>query len=125
MFCPNCGKEVNKGKFCPECGNSIEINNNNNTGDVKIIVTRQKKIMGCAIPFSVYVDNAKIGSLANGKSLYCEVGEGTHTVIFRCVEKDVVQEVNVTSETNSVEVICKARMGLAAAVAKVLEVKYN
>ena len=122
MFCSKCGKEVNKGKFCPECGNSIE---SNNTGDVKLIVTRKKKVMGFAIPFSVYVDNAKIGSLGNGKSLHCEVGEGTHTVMFKCVEKDVIQEVNVTHDTKSVEVTCQARMGLAAAVAQVLDVKYN
>ena len=125
MFCPNCGKELKKGKFCPECGSSIEINNSNNTGDVKIIVTRKKKMIGCAIPFSVYVDDVKIGSLGNGKSLTCEVGEGIHTVKFKCVEKDVIQEVNITSDIKSVEVTCRARMGLAAAVAQVLEVKYN
>lgn len=123
MFCPNCGKEVNKGKFCPECGSSLEISNN--TGDVKLIVTRNKRVIGCAIPFSVYVDDVKIGSLGNGKSLTCEVGEGTHTVMFKCVEKNVTQEVNVTSDTKSVEVTCRARMGLAAAIAQVLDVKYN
>lgn len=123
MFCPNCGKEVNKGKFCPECGSSLEISNN--TGDVKLIVTRNKRVIGCAIPFSVYVDDVKIGSLGNGKSLTCEVGEGVHTVMFKCVEKNVTQEVNVTSDTKSVEVTCRARMGLAAAIAQVLDVKYN
>ena len=123
MFCPNCGREVNKGKFCPECGSSLETSNN--TGDVKLIVTRNKRVIGCAIPFSVYVDDVKIGSLGNGKSLICEVGEGTHTIMFKCVEKNVTQEVNVTSDTKSVEVTCRARMGLAAAIAQVLDVKYN
>ena len=123
MFCPNCGREVNKGKFCPECGSSLETSNN--TGDVKLIVTRNKRVIGCAIPFSVYVDDVKIGSLGNGKSLTCEVGEGTHTIMFKCVEKNVTQEVNVTSDTKSVEVTCRARMGLAAAIAQVLDVKYN
>ena len=48
-----------------------------------------------------------------------------HTVMFKCVEKNVTQEVNVTSDTKSVEVTCRARMGLAAAIAQVLDVKYN
>ena len=125
MFCPNCGKELKKGKFCPECGSSIEINNSNKTGDVKLIVTRVKKVIGCAIPFSVFVDDVKIGSLGNGKSLTCEVGEGIHTVMFKCVEKNVIQEVDITSEIKSVEITCRARMGLAAAVAQILDVKYN
>ena len=124
MFCPNCGKELKKGKFCPECGSSIEINNSNKTGDVKLIVTRVKKVIGCAIPFSVFVDDVKIGSLGNGKSLTCEVGEGIHTVMFKCVEKNVIQEVDITSEIKSVEITCRARMGLAAAVAQILDVKY-
>lgn len=122
MFCPKCGREV-KGKFCPECGTKIESNNTGRT--VTLTVTRIKKVIGCAIPFSVYVDDEKIGSLGNGKSLVKEVGEGTHTVMFKCVEKNVTQEVNVTSDTNAVEVTCRARMGLAAAVAQVLDVKYN
>ena len=123
MFCPNCGKEVNKGNFCPECGSGL--GNSNTTGNVIITVTRVKKVIGCAIPFSVYVDDTKIGSLGNGKSLTCEVGEGIHTVKFKCVEKDVIQEVNITSDIKKVEITCRARMGLAAAVAQVLDVKYN
>ena len=125
MFCPECGKELNKGKFCPECGTKIENKSSNNGNMITLTVTRKKRVIGCAIPFSVYVDDVKIGNLGNGKSLTCEVGEGVHTVMFKCVEKNVTQEVNVTSETNSVEVTCRATMGLAAAVAQVLDVKYN
>jgi len=123
MKCPNCGKEISKGKFCPECGTKIE--NSNSSNKITLTVTRKKKVMGFAIPFSVYVDDEKIGSLGNGKSLTYEVGEGTHKVIFKCVEKDVIQEINITSVTQSVEVTCQAKMGLAAAVAQVLDVKYN
>ena len=122
MNCPNCGVEV-RGKFCPECGTKIESSNSDKK--ITLTVTRKKKVMGFAIPFPVYVDGEKIGSLGNGKSLTCEVGEGTHTVMFKCVEKDVKQEINVTSVTNSVEVTCQAKMGLAAAVTQVLDVKYN
>lgn len=123
MFCTNCGKEVEKGNFCPNCGNKIE--GNNNTRKVTLTVTRNKKMMGFAVPFPIYVDNELIGKLGNGKSLTCEISEGIHTVMFKCVEKKVEQEVIANSNTNSVEVICEAKMGLAAAVAKIIDVKYN
>lgn len=121
MFCPNCGKEVN-GKFCPECGTKVE---NNNSGDVVLTVTRTKKVMGFAIPFSVYVDDSQLGSLANGKSLTCNLSEGSHKVVFKCAEKDVEQDLNINKGVTSVEVICHAKMGLIAAVASIDEVKYN
>ena len=124
MFCNKCGTEIKKGNFCSECGNKVG-NINSNGKMITLTVTRKKKVMGFAIPFPVYVDDLKIGSLGNGKSLTCEVGEGTHTVLFKCVEKNVTQDVNITSDTNSVEVTCQAKMGLAAAVAQVLDVKYN
>ena len=120
MKCSNCGKEVNKGSFCPECGSSLS------TGKmIELYVKRKKKIMGCAIPFPVYVDDVKIGDLKNGTTLKCEVCEGKHRVVLKCVEKEVVQEIDVTPTTSSVEVICHATIGLVAAVAKLDGVNYN
>lgn len=135
MFCSNCGKEV-KGNFCGACGtkvvestvqeeNSTTKVEENSNRNVVLTVTRVKKILGFAISFSVYVDDVQIGSLGNGKSITCNVSEGNHKVIFKCVEKEVVQEINVLSTTNSVEVVCHAKMGLVAAVASIDEVKYN
>lgn len=135
MFCSNCGKKV-KGNFCGACGTKVvgnTVQEENSTikveegtsRNVVLTVTRTKKILGFAISFSVYVDDVQIGSLGNGKSLTYNVSEGNHKVVFKCVEKDVIQEINVLSTTNSVEVVCHAKMGLVAAVANVDEVKYN
>ena len=123
MVCTNCGKEVEKGNFCPNCGNKLE--GNDNGRKVTLTVTRNKRMLGFAISFPVIVDDMDLGKLKNGQSLTCEVSEGIHTVKFKCVEKTVEQEITINSSTNSVEVICQAKMGLAAAIADILDVKYN
>ena len=123
MFCPNCGKEIEKGNFCPNCGNKVEGNDNGRR--VPLTITRNKRVMGFAISFPIFVDDVEIGKLGNGKSLSYEVSEGVHVVRFKCVEKDIEQEITVNSSTNSVEIICQLKMGLVAGIAQILDVKYN
>ena len=123
MFCPNCGKEIEKGNFCPSCGNKIE--GNDNGRKVSLTITRNKKIMGFAISFPIFVDGVEIGKLKNGQSLNYEVSEGIHKVLFKSVEKDLEQEITINSNTNSVEIICQLKMGLVAGVPQILDVKYN
>ena len=121
MNCPTCNKLLDdNAKFCGVCGTKIEANAN-----AVLTVTRTKKVMGFAIPFTIFVDNTELGSLKNGSSLTCNVGVGKHKVIFKCVEKNVEQEIEVTPSTNAVEVVCHAKMGLLAAVAKIDKVNYS
>lgn len=89
-----------------------------------IKVTRLKKIFGFAIPFDLYVDDNHIGSLSNGKSYDCIVKEGTHKVVLKSTEKDVIQEVTLDKEHNKVEITLTAAMGLIAARPNIKEVKY-
>lgn len=123
MFCKKCGAPIKANDaFCTGCGEKIE---KENLGELaKIVVTREKKVMGFAISFPVYVDGVQIGILGNGKSLETEVTKGVHEVTFNCVEKTVKQEVDLT-DSNEVEVTCKASMGLIAAIAHVTNVEYK
>lgn len=89
-----------------------------------IKVTRLKKIFGFAIPFTLYVDDQNIGSLPNGKSYDCVVKEGTHKVIIKSTEKDVIEEVTLDQNHKKVEISLVAGMGLIAARPKIKEVKY-
>ena len=121
MNCPTCNKLLDdNAKFCGVCGTKIEANSN-----VVLTVSRTKKIMGFAIPFTIFVDNTELGKLKNGGKLTCNVGLGKHKVIFKCVEKNVEQEIEVTPSTNAVEVVCHAKIGLLAAVAKIDKVNYS
>lgn len=123
MFCKNCGAPINPNdNFCNECGAKVE---KENLGKIcKIKVTRRKYFLGVAISFPVYVDDVKIGELKNGKTLEVEVTEGVHEVEFRCVEKKVKQEVDLTGK-EEVEIFCQANMGLLAAVVGINKVEYK
>ena len=68
---------------------TVDNNTINNNGLVPLTITREKRFMGWAIPFSVFVDGVKVGDIKNGKSLSCQVGLGSHVVLVKCVEKDV------------------------------------
>lgn len=91
----------------------------------KLTITRQKKILGFALSIPVLVDGKKIGSVPCGKSIEVQIEKGVHVVSFKSVEKEVKQEINVTDETNNVEIIFKLRLGFLTGVAKIVEVKYN
>ena len=123
MFCKKCGSPIKvDSSFCTECGTKIE---KENLGKIcKIIVSRRKYALGFAISFPVFIDGVELGKLKNGKSLEMEVTEGVHLVEFRCVEKTVKQEVDLTGK-ESVEIKCQANMGLIAAVAGINSVEYK
>lgn len=104
---------------------SMVSNNPINNRLVPLTITREKKFMGWAIPFSVFVDNVKVGEINNGKSLSCQVSVGSHIVLIKCIEKDVTQNIMVNDNHHSVEVTIKAGMGLLAAVAKITNVVYK
>ena len=127
MFCTNCGNKLNTGdSFCTECGSKVSSSKSTNSGKtVKIIVTRKKRAIGCAIPFPVYIDGEKIGQLTNGISLEKEVTVGSHAVEFVCADGNIRQDVELTESHESVEVLCTARMGLIAARVSILEVIYK
>lgn len=146
LFCTNCGNKLDGGNFCSCCGmkvsnNQIEnevnnisnenvITNNqviNNNSDKNIIlnVTRQKKTMGFAVSFTVHVDGVVIGKLKNGMTLTTNIKPGHHVVNIESVEKNTIQEIDVNENTNSVEIVVVAKMGIIAANASLVDVIYK
>ncbi|MBR2603610.1 MAG: hypothetical protein IKE10_01100 [Bacilli bacterium] len=115
MYCTECGKALNEAGICDAC-------EKNKTK--KIIVTREKKVMGFAISFPVFIDGEKLDNLGNGKSLEKVVSPGKHVVEFRCVEKTITQEVTL-DKNDTVEITCKASMGLIAAIASITDIEYK
>lgn len=136
-FCSNCGSKL-EGNFCSNCGmkglNDEVINSNvssslinDNSVDKKIIlnVTRQKKAMGFAVPFTVHVDDIVVGKLKNGCTLSCDIKPGHHVVNIESVEKNTIQEIEVSENMSSVEIVCVAKIGFIAATAKLVDVIYK
>lgn len=104
---------------------TTDINNSTSDGMVNLIITRTSKVMGFAISFPVFVDGVKLGTLKNGKSLTCQIGYGSHTVLFKCVEKDVTQNIVVGNNHQSVEIVTHAKMGILAATISIDNILYN
>ena len=138
IYCENCGNPMSKDSlFCSECGTKVENNLKSNSKEKKItkkeanvhtatlIVSRKKSIKGCAVPFHVLLDGVKIGDLKNGASVSCEVGEGIHKVTISTIDKNTDQPIEVTKERNSIEILTVAKMGLVAAKADIVDIKFN
>ncbi len=154
LFCTNCGSKIDGGNFCSKCGTKVsnnemvndsnainnnvsinqEINNNSqqvvnqiSNGDKNIIlnVIRQKKTMGFAVSFTVHVDDVIIGKLKNGSTISCNIKPGHHVVNIESVEKNTIQEIDVSENMSSVEIIVVAKMGFVAATAKLVDVVYK
>lgn len=124
MICLNCGYKIDLGsKFCPYCGSPTKLSDENSVG--KLTVIREKKTMGFAISFEVYVDDSKLGTLKNNSSLSCDLPFGTHEIIFKSTEKDLVQNIILNENQKSVEIHIIPKMGLIAAKPYITEIKYN
>lgn len=124
MYCLSCGCQIELGsKFCSNCGSPTPISDKNNMG--KINVVRESKVFGFAIPFDVYVDDAYLGKLSNGTTLSCDVALGSHVVLFKSTEKDVVEEIYLTEDKRSVTLDIVPKMGLIAAKPSIKNISYN
>ena len=123
MKCKNCGNalELNQ-KFCTNCGTQTNITEDN-LG--KITVTREKKILGFAIPFELYIDNTKIGNLKNDSTLNTNVPLEEHTVTIKSVESSVSQNVFLNNDKKEVEIKVIPKLGLIAAKPKITEVIFK
>ena len=118
MKCKKCNKEVDDNKnFCPNCGNKL--------GDYTLVVTRNKKTMGFAIPFPIYVDGNKICDLKNGETITYNLKEGKHTVSINSVEKNMQKEFTLDEEHKCFEIVFSAQMGLLAARPNIHSFQYK
>ncbi len=124
MFCTNCGNKMKKDdSFCTECG--TKVNQNTEVKNVKIRVIREKKAMGFAIPFPVYIDGEKVGTLSNGAMVEVDTTLGHHLVEFVCADGNIKQDVDINKNHECVEIKFRACMGLVAASVKITSVEYK
>lgn len=123
MICLGCGCKLEIGsKFCPHCGRET-ILASGEVGTIKIV--REKKTMGFAVSFDVFVDDEKVGSLANGRSLSFDVPIGSHDIKLELLNSTTHQVVELSSEKRNVLITVIPKMGLLAARPYVKSVNYN
>lgn len=127
MYCTNCGTKIKEdAMFCTECGTKVgNVEKKKSSGKmVTVKVTREKRTFGWAIPFPLYIDGEKIGTLTNGMSLEKEVTQDKHLVEFVCADGNVKQEIDLTNEPG-VEITIRARMGFIAASVFITKIEYK
>ncbi|MBP5758109.1 MAG: FHA domain-containing protein [Bacteroidales bacterium] len=87
-------------------------------------VIRKRRLKGCAVSFSAWVDEKKIGSLNNGTTLTCELEKGQHILKIISFEKDISQVINITDGCKGVEVNVSIGIGVLVGRPRFKEVKY-
>ena len=82
--CKECGSRVSDGAVtCPSCGVAGP------AGAGKLLVTRQKQLMGGFFPVSVAVDGVGHGRLMPGGQMELELAPGRHEVVLGFPKGDV------------------------------------
>ncbi len=126
MFCNKCGKEIpNESEFCKFCGTKIDralFEQNIKAPEnktVKVVFTRRKRLMGCAIPIRIFVDGNNVASLKNGASAEVELPAGTHKVVFDTFGEAYQKEIDFSSEYSKIYVNSVMRMGLVSGIAQI------
>ena len=130
MFCPKCGKELqDSSNFCTACGNKIETNNtqqnieNQNSKTVKVVITRAKKLIGCAISMKVHVDGNRIGTIKNNESVEIDLPVGEHKLLIETVGEFTDRVLNITPDLNKVTITVVMKMGLVSGSPAIESVK--
>jgi len=119
-FCVNCGTNITDKKYCSNCGCVSEMGNT-----VLLTVSRRKRTLGFAVSFNVFVDGINIGKLKNNSSLSYNLSIGSHKVIIDSIEKNTEVLLDIKENTNNVEIVVEAKMGIIAATARLLDVIYK
>lgn len=122
MYCLKCGVKLDlDSKFCTNCGNPTSLSDETKIGKINVI--REKKMFGFAIPFTVYIDDTLLGKLTNGTTLSTNIGLGTHEIVLKSTESDVVSEIILTEDKKEVNIYIIPKMGLIAAKPYIKEIK--
>lgn len=124
MYCLKCGVKLGlDAKYCTSCGNPTSLSGDNKIGKINVI--REKKMFGFKIPFTVYIDDTLLGTLRNGTTLSTNIGLGTHEVVLKSIEDDVVSEIRLTEDKKEVNIYIIPKMGLIVAKPYIREIEYK
>ena len=122
MYCLKCGVKLGlDAKYCTSCGSPTSLSDETKIGKINVI--REKKVFGFAIPFTVYIDDTLLGKLTNGTTLSTNIGLGTHEIVLKSTEDDVVSEIILTEDKKEVNIYIIPKMGLIAAKPFIKEIK--
>ncbi len=84
MYCRNCGNELQNEKFCPNYGKEVEKGTDENVQNV-VTVYRKNSFSGIATPFDVYIDSQNVAKLWNGQSAQINLSKGKHDIYVKQV----------------------------------------
>jgi hypothetical protein len=80
MICPACGKEIPRdSQYCSHCG-TPQIDNSPDSPNAVISIKRYPNLTAALAKFEVYIDNVKVGTVANNAQGQFEVRPGTHVL---------------------------------------------
>ena len=82
-------------------------------------------MLGFAIPFHVYIDDTKLGTLSNNSSLTTRSPLSKHEIKIISTEKDVIENIELSEDKKEVTITIIAKMGLISAKPYIKEIKYN
>ncbi len=130
MFCPKCGKELlEASNFCTACGYEIATSNmsqnveKQNSKTVKIVITRIKKLIGCAIPMKIIIDGNKIASLKNNDKVEVDLPIGEHKLLIDTIGEVTDRILNLTPDLTKVSINLSMKMGLVSGKAAIESIK--
>lgn len=95
MFCClKCGKELKVGeKFCESCGEKTQY------ADMKfgqITFKRDNNYFGCVIPFKIFVDGERVGTISSGATSTFNYPVGEHEVAINSSNDKKRRTINVS-----------------------------
>ena len=134
MFCEKCGKELpDTSKFCTSCGTVVNKNAEQNDNDltrnvgqitenqktVKVVISRKKRLLGCAISMKVIIDGNKIASLKNNDKVEVDLPVGEHKLLIDTTGEVTDRVLNITPDLNKVHISLIMKMGLVTGKAAI------
>ena len=110
MFCPNCGTQLNASGVCTNCNSNANVQSTGKT--VKVVVSRVKAFLGCAVKYKVFIDGNEVGALANNSSIELNLTPGVHAISFDLWSGSSAHQITIPENCNTFYIDTRIKMGL-------------